>query len=95
MSNKCVCCGSDIPEGGQVCKACWSKVHSDTAPNAPEVKPDQKQIIKNIDRIRNASVIQLAHFLHNIESMAAYNASVTSVESLIQWLESEELIEGE
>lgn len=88
MSNKCVCCGADIPEGGHVCKACWSRVHYDTA-------PEQKPIIKNIDRIRNFSVIQLAHFLHNIEFMAAYNASVTSVESLIQWLESEEPMEGE
>ena len=27
MSEYCVCCGAEIPEGTQVCKACWEKVY--------------------------------------------------------------------
>lgn len=26
MNEYCVCCGSEIPEGTQVCRACWDKV---------------------------------------------------------------------
>ena len=52
MSNvdRCVCCGREIPEGSQVCVICGQK-------------PKQKQ--RQIDRIRNMSVDELAKFFHN------------------------------
>ena len=48
MSNTCVCCGREIPEGSQYCVICGQK-------------PKQKQ--RQIDRIRNMSVDELAKWL--------------------------------
>ena len=51
MSNvdRCVCCGREIPEGSQVCVICGQK-------------PKQKE--RQIDRIRNMSVEELAEFMN-------------------------------
>lgn len=46
----CVCCGQVIPEGRQVCIICGKKVNG-------------KQ--RQIDRIRNMSVEELAEFLND------------------------------
>ena len=48
MSNTCVCCGREIPEGSQVCVICGQK-------------PKQKE--RQIDRIRNMSVDEIAKFI--------------------------------
>ena len=58
MSNTCVCCGREIPEGSQVCVICGQK-------------PKQKE--RQIDRIRNMSIDELAEFLEEFKKYRCSN----------------------
>ena len=87
-TNTCVCCGREIPEGSQYCVICGQK-------------PKQKQ--RQIDRIRNMSVKELARFLHKIAKKTEacddcpinnfcderINRLGCSANMFIEWLESE------
>ena len=76
----CVCCGQVIPEGSQYCVICGYKT-----------KGKQRQI----DRIRNMSVEELAEFLQNTNSQCAirvgdeYGFIVRDKIYIKMWLESE------
>lgn len=40
MSEYCVCCGSEIPEGTQVCRACWEKAYKVAPPPHENLKAE-------------------------------------------------------
>ncbi len=79
----CICCGKEIPEGSQVCIICG---------NVPKRKKQRQ-----INRIRNMSVEEMAGFIHGITSSIAVklNGEYVSneIEYIKRWLESE--VEGE
>lgn len=70
-AERCVCCGRVIPEGSQYCVICGQK-------------PKQKQ--RQIDRIRNMSVEEMAEF---ILMMAIGYCSGQVPKNIKEWLESE------
>lgn len=80
-TERCICCGKEIPEGSQVCIICG-------------YKSNKKQ--RRIDRIRNMSVEELAIWLTNLtkpverDANGRYTTNAT-VEYYKQYLESEEI----
>jgi hypothetical protein len=78
----CVCCGREIPEGLQYCLICGY-----------ETKGKQRQI----DRIRNMSVEELAEFLYTINNCAGLKCKMCPlnptncmcVNGIKEWLETE------
>ena len=77
MSNTCVCCGREIPEGSQYCVICGQK-------------PKQKQ--RQIDRIRNMSVDELTEFmkLNSVDDAIWIDRhNWIPIDEIKQWLESE------
>lgn len=77
----CVCCGRIIPENSQYCFFCGMKVENG------------KQ--RQIDRIRNMGVEELAEFLHTISNCETNLCDECPLECcgsemiIKQWLESE------
>lgn len=77
-ADRCVSCGRDIPEGYQYCIICGTK----------------KQVPKRqIDRIREMNVEELAEFLHGITTSIAIKLNgvyvSNEIEYIKQYLESE------
>ena len=70
-ADTCVCCGRVIPENSHYCVICGMGI-------------PKKQ--RQIDRIRNMSVEELAEFLRNFVTEALTNPKCIVVE---KWLESE------
>ncbi len=53
MEERCVCCGDIIPEGRQVCPACWDR-------SAPRAERAQTELKAALDRLSEATINAIA-----------------------------------
>jgi len=59
-TNRCVCCGDEIPEGSQFCKSCWTLSSHDDY--------NEMLAMTEVSRIYNAKMLARKHKIESIKA---------------------------